>query len=370
MRRLASVRVRVAIATVVVVGVALAVGGVTLVRLQRACAHQGPRVDGPHSRSATSPQSVANGSLTREIAVPERREQPRPGRRRGSGRIVAASKNVADDPRLSRLVPAPSKTEITTVRNYPEAAHPLRVAARRVQANGQEYVVYVASASGRSTRSTDSLERLLLIGLPLLALLAGLLAWIAVSLALRPVEAMRQRGRGDRRRGSPPSRARPTRRGRDRSPGPHDERDARPARGRHRPATSLRRRREPRAAQPAHRDPDRARGEPRAPGARRLADGRPRDPRRHDPAATPRRRPPRARRGRRVVRSRRVPAPAGGSRRGRARRGAPRPGTGPARRSTTTSVSARRSTATRSSSDGWCATCSTTRRATPRRRWP
>jgi len=42
------------------------------------------------------------------------------------------------------------------------------------------------------SRSADDLQRLLWFGLPLLALLAGLLSWVAVSLALRPVEAIRR----------------------------------------------------------------------------------------------------------------------------------------------------------------------------------
>ncbi len=79
-----------------------------------------------------------------------------------------------------------------TVTSYREADHPLRVAIKTVQARGQDYIVYVASSLGPVTRSTDDLQRLLWFGLPLLALLAGLLSWIAVSLALRPVEAIRR----------------------------------------------------------------------------------------------------------------------------------------------------------------------------------
>jgi signal transduction histidine kinase len=190
MWRVASVRVRVAIATVVVVGIALAFGGFTLVRLQQR-ALTTDLENTARTRVRDIAQTVADGSLTREIVVP-RGENNLAQVVDGSGRIVAASKNLSDDPRLSRLVPSSAKTEATTVRDYPEAAHPLRVVARRVQAGGQRYIVYVASSLGPVSRSTDSLERLLLIGLPFLALLAGLLAWIAVSLALRPVEAMRQ----------------------------------------------------------------------------------------------------------------------------------------------------------------------------------
>ncbi len=190
MRRFASVRVRVAIATVLVVGAALAVGGFTLVRLQQR-ALTTDLENTARTRARDIAQSVSDGTLTRRIPVP-RGENNLAQVVDGSGHIVAASKNVADDPRISRIVPPTGKTVTKTVQSYPEADHPLRVAAREVTARGQSYIVYVASSLGPVSRSTDSLERLLLFGLPLLALLAGLLAWIAVSLALRPVEAIRR----------------------------------------------------------------------------------------------------------------------------------------------------------------------------------
>jgi signal transduction histidine kinase len=189
MRWFASVRVRVAIATVVVVGLALAVGGFTLVRLQERALTKDLESTA-RSRARDIAQSVSDGTFTHEIPVP-RGENNLAQVVDGSGRIVAASKNVAEDPPLSTVIPEDA-TALRTVRNYPEAEHPLRVAIRKVHARGQEYVVYVASSLGPVSRSTDSLEDLLAVGLPFLALLAGLLAWVAVSLALRPVEAIRR----------------------------------------------------------------------------------------------------------------------------------------------------------------------------------
>ena len=189
MRWFASVRVRVAIATVLVVGATLAVGGYTLVRLQERALTKDIESTA-RSRARDIAQTVADGTFAREIPVP-RGENNLAQIVDGSGHIVAASKNVADDPRISHHIPEDVAT-IRTVRNYHEADHPLRVAIRKVEARGQQYVVYVASSLGPVSRSTDSLETLLAIGLPFLALLAGLLAWIAVSLALRPVEAIRR----------------------------------------------------------------------------------------------------------------------------------------------------------------------------------
>ena len=189
-RRLASVRLRVALATVLVVGAALAVGGVTLVRLQQR-ALTSDLDSTARTRARDVAQSVSDGTFADVIPVP-RGENNLAQVVDQTGRIVAASKNVADDPRLSREVPDSTKTVIRTVPNYPEATHPLRVAVKRVHARGQDYTVYVASSLGPVSRSTNSLARLLAFGLPLLALLAGLLSWIAVSLALRPVEAIRR----------------------------------------------------------------------------------------------------------------------------------------------------------------------------------
>ena len=194
----------------------------------------------------------------------------------GNGVVVDASANIPGDVRISRLDPDADGYAAHTVAGIGRQGDgPYRVVARRVddgdrvvrglrgaqpRGRGPEHRQPGAAARGGRCRRSS--------------LLMGAVTWVVTGRALRPVEAIRQRGRGHRRRGPAPTRARTGERGRDRPPRPHDERDARPPRGRHRPATALRRRRQPRAAQPAHRDPRPARGRPRAPGARRLADHR------------------------------------------------------------------------------------------------
>jgi signal transduction histidine kinase len=190
MRRLASVRVRVAIATVLVVGVALAFGGVALVQLQEAALTKDLETSARLVAKDVA-QTAQSSPLTNRIRVPGG-ETMLAQLVNESGEIVAASTNVEDDPRLSRLVPAGAGSAVTTVRNFPETQHPLRVVARRVRVRGEEYIVYVATSLGPVSRSIDNLKRLLLIGLPILALGAGALAWLAVSRALRPVEEIRR----------------------------------------------------------------------------------------------------------------------------------------------------------------------------------
>ncbi len=190
MRVFASVRLRVAVAATLVVALALTIGATALVRLQEGSL----RKDVETSARLTSREiaaRVADGSFGRRLAVP-RGESLLAQVVDGSGEIVASSANVSDDPRISTAVPGPSGTKVLTVQGYHEAQHPLRVVARRVTTGGQDYLVYVAASLGSVSRSTASLEQLLAIGLPILALLAGVLSWFVVGRALRPVEAIRR----------------------------------------------------------------------------------------------------------------------------------------------------------------------------------
>ena len=96
---------------------------------------------------------------------------------------------------------------------------------------------------------------------PLLLAVLALIAWRVIGAALRPVEVaavvrgadLRERAQDDRLPVPDVARRDPRARG-------HPELHARPARGRPRPAASVRRRRRPRAAQPAGLDADPARG--------------------------------------------------------------------------------------------------------------
>ena len=163
---------------------------------------------------------------------------------------------------------------MTTVRNYPEADHPLRVAARAGRGPRAELRrLRRRRASGRSRGAPTASSASSRSGSRCSPCSPGCSRGSPSSLALRPVEAIRREveaiGGEDlhRRVPDPPVADEIGRLAR------HDERDARPARGGHRPPTPIRRRREPRAAQPAHRHPHRARGGPRV--SRSASTGRP-----------------------------------------------------------------------------------------------
>ena len=256
---------------------ALAVGGV----LARARA---PRTRSPSNvettarlRSRDIAATVADGDFPRSCSRCRAATRTSCRSSTRSGDVVAASANLAgeraDQPRCD---PAPTGTRRARVTGLAEGDGPFRVVARRVahRRRARTSSTWPAASSGvdrqhRQPRATAPGR-----AARSCSLLVGATTWVVTGRALRPVEAIRREVEVDRRRGPAPPRARARDRRRDRSPRPHDERDARPPRGRHRPPAPVRRRRQPRAAQPAHRHPRPARGRPRAPRARRLAGDR------------------------------------------------------------------------------------------------
>ena len=323
MRRLATVRVRITVAAVLVVG-RVAGGRRVLARARAPRPAHRPTSRPPRGcgrRTSPRPSTTATSRAIARRAA--RRREPRAGRRRQRALSSRRRRTSSGDARISTLQPdADGYVGAHGVRHRRQGDGPYRVVARRVQTATGTYVVYVARSLEGVARSTDSLERLLWWSLPALLTLDGRPTWVVTGRALRPVEAIRREveviGGEDLHRRVP-------------EPATEDEigRLARtmnamldPARGRHRPSAPVRRRRQPRAAQPAHGHPRPARGGPRAPRARRLADDRARGARRRDPAAAAGRRPAGDRGGRRV-RARRCSPRAGRPRRDRARRGPP-----------------------------------------------
>jgi signal transduction histidine kinase len=72
-----------------------------------------------------------------------------------------------------------------------EAAVPLDIRFQRVTTPDGDVVVVAASPLSEVTRSLDAVRRSLWVGLPLVVLLVGVVAWVVTGRALHPVEAMR-----------------------------------------------------------------------------------------------------------------------------------------------------------------------------------
>jgi signal transduction histidine kinase len=205
MRRLATVRVRITLAAVLVVGIALAVGGAWLVSAQRSSLTESVET-AADLRARDIALTVADGDFPHVLAVPHGDENLVQVVD-SSGRVVAASANIRGEPRISTLSPGAVGHSARSEVDLVQGDGPFRVVARRVRTRSGEYTVYVAGTLEGVDDSTSSLVRLLLIGLPGLLLLVGITTWVVTGRALRPVEAIRSEveaiGAGDLHRRVP-----------------------------------------------------------------------------------------------------------------------------------------------------------------------
>src|SRR6478735_6084300 len=189
MHRLATVRVRITLASLVVVGTALVVGGLLLVREQRASlSHNVGSAVELRARDITS--GISKGDIPRLLAVP-RGEDNLVQVVDAYGRVVASSRNLAGDRRISNRAPSSHGYTVNAL-DIDEGDGPWQLEVRHAVNNGRNYTVYVASTLDRVNGSIESLERLLLISFPLLMLLLGVTTWVVTGRALRPVESIRR----------------------------------------------------------------------------------------------------------------------------------------------------------------------------------
>ena len=191
MRRLATVRVRITMAAVIVVGAALGVGGALLVRAHdqslTANVEQAARV-----RSRDIGGEIARGGVaSTPLALPVG-DESLVQVVDAQNQVVAASANIEGEPRISALDPGRRGYTARTVHRLPIGDTRFRVVARRVVTDRGAYIVYVAASLEPVTESTQSLAGLLFLGLPALLLLVGVTTWVVTGRALHPVEAIRR----------------------------------------------------------------------------------------------------------------------------------------------------------------------------------
>jgi len=189
-RRWATVRVRVTLGAVVVVGVCLAAGGAVLVRAHRASLTEDVET-AARLRSRDIAATITDGTFPKVLAVP-RGEGNLVQVVDAAGRVVAASANLEGDTRINATEPGASGYAVRTVDHLESGEGPFRVIVRRVPSPSGALTVYVAASLASVASSTDSLIRLLLFGLPLLLLVVGATTWVVVGRALRPVESIRR----------------------------------------------------------------------------------------------------------------------------------------------------------------------------------
>jgi signal transduction histidine kinase len=190
-RRGATVRLRATLAATVVVGVALAAGGVGLVLLLH-------RSQVAAVRSAATLRATEIVGLVRAGRLPN----PIPAKADDSslvqvidaaGQVVAQSENIDGEARLAHFAPGAAAPAVRTMHGLPIAdpASAYIVVAVRARAPDGERVVYVATSLGSVDANVRQVGTILATGLPLLLVLVGGTTWVMVGRALRPVERIR-----------------------------------------------------------------------------------------------------------------------------------------------------------------------------------
>jgi signal transduction histidine kinase len=174
---------------VLVVGAALVVGGAVLVRAQRNSLTRNV-VSAVNQRARDIEAVITHGDIPKLLDVP-RGEDILVQVIGADGRIVASSRNLAADPRVSRRAPSSSGYMVDAL-HIDEGDGPWRLAVERVESSGRHYTLYVAGSLDSVNDSIESLERLLLVSLPILLVLLGSTTWVVTGRALRPVESMRR----------------------------------------------------------------------------------------------------------------------------------------------------------------------------------
>lgn len=200
LRRLATVRWRASIVSVLVVGATFALGSLAVVSVVRSSLYQSATNAAKAEALDLSSLEAARGHISRRI--PNAEEQAAAQIVSSSGSVLASTRNVAGQAAMVDLRPAPNKLVVASgitleVRRFTSINLHLDakfvVAAVRMPGGQSAPTVLVAYSLGAADHAVNVLETSLSLTVPLLALLVGALVWWLTGWALRPVEAIRAR---------------------------------------------------------------------------------------------------------------------------------------------------------------------------------
>lgn len=185
-----SVRVRTTVAATVVVGVALAVGGVGLVAfLYRSQVHS--LESGAALRAADVATLIQSRTLPARLSI-QGQETSLVQVVDGSGRVIASSSNIEGEARIANFRPTSGNLSFHTLNRLPIAdSEGFRVAALRVRTPDGLRTVYVAAGLGGVRQTVRTVTSVLVIALPALLGVVAATTWVIVGRALRPVERIR-----------------------------------------------------------------------------------------------------------------------------------------------------------------------------------
>ena len=173
-----SIRWRVTLAAVVVVGVALAAGATGMITLLHR-AHEDNVRTAARLRANEIAAVIETGQTPGTLAV-EDDEDVLIQVLDSSGTVVASSPNVAGRPAVADVSPGQAKR----IDETPIEDEASVVVARAARSPSGTFTVLVARTLGSG--STEEVAELLRIGLPLLLVLVGFTTWVAVGRALIP----------------------------------------------------------------------------------------------------------------------------------------------------------------------------------------
>ncbi|GAA4050267.1 HAMP domain-containing sensor histidine kinase [Streptomyces shaanxiensis] len=179
-RRLRAVRVRATVVAVLVIALALVAAGVGLVVGLRTELSDDVR-DAARARASDVARVIeaGRGVPAPTVTAPDEEFLQVVA---ADGTVVAASENVEGRPALARLDPGESASVDT-----PLDDDPFLVVAVGARDDGRELVVLDGRDASGVAAATDTVTWLLLIGLPVLLVLAAAATWTAVGRALRRV---------------------------------------------------------------------------------------------------------------------------------------------------------------------------------------
>lgn len=180
-------RVRTTAVAVVVVGVALVIGGATLVRLLESSLTDQVRTTA-ELRAADVAGVLEAGTPPRSLAVSDDEDlviQVIDAR----GRVVISSENINGEGPLADLEPGTGRrVGATSVGEE----HSFLLTATAAEAPSGRFVVLVGRSNELVNESTALVTAILLGGVPLLLVLVGVTTWAVVGRALAPVDAIRR----------------------------------------------------------------------------------------------------------------------------------------------------------------------------------
>jgi len=188
-----SVRVRTTVAAVVIVGLAMALSAIALSALLRRSL-----VGNLQTSVELRAEDVA--SLVRNNRAPDSISSPHDEDRRlvqvvDETGVKALSPELAEKGQIPQFLP-PGRDLMTRVLKQPsfETDEDFLVAARRVTPSGgavQGAVVYVAASLHGVNQTVATVDRILILGVPMVLLAVGVTSWLVMGRVLHPVEAMR-----------------------------------------------------------------------------------------------------------------------------------------------------------------------------------